>query len=39
VRRALATPRSSELRERALATSRPRIAERVSAVYDDVLTR
>jgi glycosyltransferase involved in cell wall biosynthesis len=39
VRRALATARSSELRERALATSRPRIAERVSAVYDDVLTR
>jgi teichuronic acid biosynthesis glycosyltransferase TuaC len=39
VRRALAAARSSELRERALATSRPRIAGRVSAVYEEVLKR
>jgi glycosyltransferase involved in cell wall biosynthesis len=39
VRRALAVPRSGELRERALATSRPRIAERVAAVYEEVLAR
>ena len=39
VRRALATARSSELRERALATSRPRTAERVAAVYDEVVAR
>jgi glycosyltransferase involved in cell wall biosynthesis len=39
VRRALAAPRSSELRERALATSRPRTAERVAAVYDEVVAR
>jgi glycosyltransferase involved in cell wall biosynthesis len=37
VRRALAAPRSSALRERALATSRRRTAERVAAVYADVL--
>jgi teichuronic acid biosynthesis glycosyltransferase TuaC len=39
VRRALAAPRSSALRERALATSRRRTAERVAAVYEDVLAR
>jgi teichuronic acid biosynthesis glycosyltransferase TuaC len=39
VRRALAAPRSSELRERALATSRTRTAERVAAVYEQVLAR
>ena len=39
VRRALAAPRSSELRERALVTSRPRTAERVAAVYDEVVAR
>jgi glycosyltransferase involved in cell wall biosynthesis len=39
VRRALAAPRSSELRDRALATSRSRTAERVAAVYEQVLSR
>jgi glycosyltransferase involved in cell wall biosynthesis len=39
VRRAFATPRSSALRERALVTSRARTAERVAAVYRDVLAR
>jgi glycosyltransferase involved in cell wall biosynthesis len=39
VRRALAAARSSELRERALATSRLRTAERVAAVYEEVLAR
>ena len=39
VRRALAAPRSSELRERALLTSRPRTAERVAGVYEEVLAR
>ncbi|HEU5243437.1 MAG TPA: glycosyltransferase [Gaiellaceae bacterium] len=39
VRRALAAGRSGELRERALATSRQRTAERVAAVYDEVLAR
>lgn len=39
VRRALAAERSSKLRERALATSRPRIAERVSTVYEETLKR
>jgi glycosyltransferase involved in cell wall biosynthesis len=39
VRRALAAPRSSQLRERALATSRSRTAERVLAVYEQVLAR
>jgi teichuronic acid biosynthesis glycosyltransferase TuaC len=37
VRRALAAGRSGALRQRALATSRPRTAERVVAVYRDVL--
>lgn len=37
VRRALAAARSSKLRERALVTSRPRTAERVAAVYEEVL--
>ena len=39
VRRSLATARSPALRERALTTSRPRIAERVAAVYEEMLTR
>jgi glycosyltransferase involved in cell wall biosynthesis len=39
VRRALAAARSSELRERALASSRPRTAERVAGVYEEVLAR
>lgn len=39
VRRALTAPRSTELRQRALQTSRPRIAERVATVYEEVLTR
>jgi glycosyltransferase involved in cell wall biosynthesis len=39
VRRALTAPRSTELRQRALQTSRLRIAERVAAVYEEVLTR
>jgi glycosyltransferase involved in cell wall biosynthesis len=39
VRRALAAAPSSELRERALATSRPRTAERVAAVYGEVVAR
>jgi teichuronic acid biosynthesis glycosyltransferase TuaC len=39
VRRALTASRSPELRQRALHTSRPRIAERVAAVYAEVLTR
>jgi glycosyltransferase involved in cell wall biosynthesis len=38
VRRAIAADRSAELRERALVTSRGRTAERVAAVYEDVLT-
>lgn len=38
VRRALTASRSTELRQRALQTSRPRIAERVAAVYEEVLT-
>jgi len=37
VTRALASPRSHALRERALATSRARTAERVAAVYGEVL--
>jgi glycosyltransferase involved in cell wall biosynthesis len=37
VTRALASPRSHSLRERALATSRARTAERVAAVYRGVL--
>jgi glycosyltransferase involved in cell wall biosynthesis len=36
VRRALTAGRSSALRERALATSRPRTASRVAAVYEEV---
>jgi glycosyltransferase involved in cell wall biosynthesis len=39
VRRALAAARSGELRERALETSRARTAERVVAVYEEVLKR
>ena len=39
VRRALTASRSTELRQRALQTSRRRTAERVAAVYEDVLTR
>jgi glycosyltransferase involved in cell wall biosynthesis len=39
VRRALAGARSSALRERALATSRPRTARRVASVYEEVLAR
>jgi glycosyltransferase involved in cell wall biosynthesis len=38
VTRALASPRSHALRERALATSRARTAERVAAVYREVLS-
>ena len=37
VTRALASPRSNALRERALVTSRVRTAERVAAVYREVL--
>jgi hypothetical protein len=39
VRRALTGARSGALRERALATSRLRTAERVAAVYEEVLAR
>ena len=39
VRRALTASRSTELRQRALQTSRLRIAERVATVYEEVLTR
>jgi glycosyltransferase involved in cell wall biosynthesis len=39
VRRAFSATRSSELRERALATSRTRTAERVADVYAEVLAR
>jgi glycosyltransferase involved in cell wall biosynthesis len=39
VRRALTASRSTELRQRALQTSRLRTAERVAAVYEEVLTR
>jgi glycosyltransferase involved in cell wall biosynthesis len=38
VRRALAAARST-LRKRALATSRPRTAQRIAAVHEDVLAR
>jgi glycosyltransferase involved in cell wall biosynthesis len=39
VRRALTASRSTELRQRALQTSRLRIAERVAAVYEEMLAR
>jgi hypothetical protein len=39
VRRTLTTKRSSALRDRALATSRPRTAQRVATVYEEVLAR
>ena len=39
VRRALAAARSSALRDRALLTSRERTAQRVAAVYEQVLAR
>jgi glycosyltransferase involved in cell wall biosynthesis len=38
-RRALAAARSSALRDRALVTSRQRVARRVAAVYEEVLAR